>query len=277
MFNEIDVDFLLWYMEQGLLQYFNLVEGCLDMIKAEETNQNFTYDWIIRTRVDGYWSGPFPPLSTLNSSNYYVPFGSAYGGLNDRLGVGNSQTSTAALSRLRLLPLIHHHGDRNLNSETAFKAQLTVAKVPYSFMSFPFCILSYRKYSWPPTYWGVPVASLSTNGPLNGAKCRPCSSKASGSEAQAVIDKLAKGWGWPGLIQGLQLCDAHDDWEAQWEKIYEKASGVLISGDSQNVTTRTPAECVQDVEEFQKQWEVWDAPTAKLICSEGKTQKTRKT
>ncbi|XP_024399824.1 uncharacterized protein [Physcomitrium patens] len=255
---------------QGLLQYFHLVEGCLEMITEHESKHNIKYDWIVRTRVDGYWRGPLPPLSSFNSSVYYIPHGSHYGGLNDRLGIGNSENSRVALSRLSLLPLLHKRGARNLNSETAFKAQLKFTNLWYSSTNFPFCILTYRKYSWPPAYFGVPVASLSTKGDLNGAKCRPCTPKSSGSEAQRLVSKLSKGWGWPGLIDGLELCDAHQDWEPQWRTVYEKESGEQLSGDAQRVTTRSVSECVRDMEEFQKQWEVWDAPPPLKICSEGR-------
>uniref|UniRef100_A0A7I4BJV0 DUF7796 domain-containing protein n=1 Tax=Physcomitrium patens TaxID=3218 RepID=A0A7I4BJV0_PHYPA len=213
---------------QGLLQYFHLVEGCLEMITEHESKHNI------------------------------------------KLGIGNSENSRVALSRLSLLPLLHKRGARNLNSETAFKAQLKFTNLWYSSTNFPFCILTYRKYSWPPAYFGVPVASLSTKGDLNGAKCRPCTPKSSGSEAQRLVSKLSKGWGWPGLIDGLELCDAHQDWEPQWRTVYEKESGEQLSGDAQRVTTRSVSECVRDMEEFQKQWEVWDAPPPLKICSEGR-------
>ncbi|XP_024394928.1 uncharacterized protein [Physcomitrium patens] len=257
---------------QGLLQYFNLVEGCLGLISEYEKKHNIKYDWIVRTRVDGYWTGPLPPLSSLNPSVYHIPEGSHYGGLNDRLGVGNAETSRVALSRLSLLPLLHQRGARNLNSETAFKAQLRYSNVRYSLTSFPFCILTYRKYAWPPAYFGVPVASLSTKGDMNGVKCKPCTPKATGSEAQAIVSKLGKGWGFPGHIEGLELCDARQDWEPQWRTIYEKESGQEFSSDAKNVTTRSIAECVRDMEEFQKQWEVWDAPPAQVICSKGSNE-----
>lgn len=258
---------------QGLLQYFNLVEGCRGMITEHENKHNIKYDWIVRTRVDGYWSGPLPSLSSFDPSFYYIPDGSHYGGLNDRLGIGNADTSRVALSRLSLLPFLHQHNGRNLNSETSFKAQLEFSKVPFKVTKFPFCILTQRRYSWPPAYFGVPVMSLSTKGAMNGAKCRPCSPKSTGSEAQAILAKLGKGWGWPGLIEGLELCDARDAWERQWHEIYERVSGEQLSGDALKVTTRSVAECIQDVEEFQKQWEVWDAPSAKVICSVGRDDK----
>ncbi|KAG0585774.1 hypothetical protein M758_2G036900 [Ceratodon purpureus] len=258
---------------QGLLQYFNLVEGCLGMIKDHEHKHNIKYDWIVRTRVDGYWSGPLPPLSSFDPSFYYIPDGSHYGGLNDRLGIGNADTSRVALSRLSLLPFLHQHGGRNLNSETAFKAQLEFSKVTYKLSKFPFCILTLRRYAWPPAYFGVPVMSLSTKGAMNGAKCRPCTPKSTGREAQVILSKLGKGWGWPGLIDGLELCDARDEWEPQWHQIYERDSGEQLSGDALNVTTRSIADCIRDIEEFQKQWEVWEAPPAKDICSLGKDGK----
>lgn len=238
------------------------------MIHDHETKHNISYDWIVRTRVDGYWNGPLPQMQTLNSSVYYIPEGSHYGGLNDRLGIGSPATSKVALSRLSLLPFLHQHGGRNLNSETAFKAQLEFSKVPYSMSKVPFCILTYRSYSWPPAYYGVPVMALSTSGALNGAKCRPCTAASTGGGAQGILSKLGKGWGWPGSIEGAELCDAHAGWEAQWPEIYERNVGEQLSGAAKNVTTRSLEECVRDVEELQQQWEVWDAPSATEICSQ---------
>jgi len=249
---------------QGLLQYFNLVEGCLSMIHEHEKEHNVSYDWIVRTRVDGYWSGPLPPVESFISSVYYIPDGSHYGGLNDRLGIGDPATSKVALSRLSLLPFLHKHGGRNLNSETAFKAQLQFSKVVYHVSRFPFCILTYRKYAWPPEYFGVPVMSLSTSGALNGAKCRPCTPKATGNGAQNILSKLGKGWGYPGRIEGAELCDARGDWEPHWPEVYEKHSGEQVD---KNVTTRSVADCIRDLEEFQKQWQSWDAPSPMEICS----------
>ncbi|KAI3762162.1 hypothetical protein L1987_52586 [Smallanthus sonchifolius] len=87
---------------QGLLQYFNLVEGCLTMIQSYQHQHNFTYNWIVRTRVDGYWSAQLSPELFI-PKKYVVPSGSSYGGFNDRFGIGDYTTSVAALSRLSMI------------------------------------------------------------------------------------------------------------------------------------------------------------------------------
>lgn len=249
---------------QGLLQYFHLVEGCLDMIARHERREGIRYDWVARTRVDGFWAGSVPPLSSLDASIYYVPVGSQFGGLNDRFGLGSRNATVAALSRVSLLPLLYSRGRRRLNSEAAFKAQLEEMRVPFETISLPFCILSRRRYS---SWWGVPVASIGTAGALNGAKCRPCTPVAVGVEAERAVRKLSKRWAWPGCVRGLALCDGSGDWEENWEELYAAAAGRRFEKQRQRVLLRSSAECEADVVRSGKQWATWDAPPAEEICS----------
>ncbi|BBN06264.1 hypothetical protein MPTK1_3g19660 [Marchantia polymorpha subsp. ruderalis] len=254
---------------QGLLQYFSLVEGCLDMISEHETKHKFKYDWIIRTRVDGYWTGPLPPVTTWDPKHYHVPYGSSFGGLNDRFGVGTRNTSWTALSRLSLIPQLHERGFRNLNSETSFRSQLTSSNVTVELGEFPFCILSARKYAWPPTRWGVPVASIKSKGNLNGAKCRPCHPAAIGDRAMDVLAGIDSGWGWIGPVHrgDIQLCDSTQDDEVGWEDVFDEVSGMELALIRRKITNRTVKECIRDVKVFAKSWEVWIAPSAEILCA----------
>ncbi|KAG6550753.1 hypothetical protein Mapa_007657 [Marchantia paleacea] len=251
---------------QGLLQYFQLVEGCLDMIQAYERLHGFSYAWVIRTRVDGYWNAPMPQMEFFKKSYYYVPHGSGYGGLNDRLGVGTRELSTIALSRMALLPKIHELGYRGLYSETAFQAQFTSCNVEVKFSTFPFCVLSTRKYPWPPKVYGVPVMSIGSKGPLNGAKCRPCTPLAVGRHARSIVNASDRSVAWVGPTEDPQLCDARGDWEDQWEGIFDEISGPDAADARKKISSRTFDECVRDVEDFQQQWEVWDAPSSEILC-----------
>ncbi|KAH9308338.1 hypothetical protein KI387_036249 [Taxus chinensis] len=251
---------------QGLLQYFNLVEGCLTMIKTYQLKHNITYDWIVRTRVDGYWNGPLPPPESYSNKKYIVPVGSQFGGLNDRIGIGNMKTSEVALSRISLIPLLYAGGYKRLNSETAFKHQLDVKGVQYLLKTFPFCILSERKYEWPPSTWGVPVVSLSSKGHLNGAKCRPCTPVLKGTDAMNIIESLTRSWSWTLTTPGLELCDAHDKWEENWEQIFDKAAGPQFSALRQKVKIHNLTDCIKDFEAMKQKTADWDAPPASTIC-----------
>ncbi|XP_010266124.1 PREDICTED: uncharacterized protein LOC104603727 [Nelumbo nucifera] len=254
---------------QGLLQYFNLVEGCLTMIKAYQTQNNFTYDWIVRTRVDGYWSAPLHPDNFI-PGRYLVPSGSGYSGLNDRLGIGDLNTSAIALSRLSLISHLDSAGFRQLNSEAAFKAQLTTQRVPYLTNRLPFCIVSDRKYAFPPMRYGVPVASLSSPGPLSGTKCRPCTPVCSGPCVADVVATLYKGWSWTDWSNGsLQLCDAHAEWEPGWEKIFDRVAGKKLAAVRRRVGSLNLADCVSDFEEMKRRTVNWEAPPATEICRVG--------
>ncbi|KAE8057361.1 hypothetical protein FH972_014062 [Carpinus fangiana] len=255
---------------QGLLQYFNLVEGCLTMIKAHQKQKNFTYDWIVRTRVDGYWNAPLHPRNFV-PGKYLVPPGSTYGGLNDRFGVGDLNTSTVALSRLSLIPQLDLAGFQQLNSETSFRAQLTIRSVPYLTKRLPFCVVTDRRYSFPPIQYGVPVAALSSPGPLSGAKCRPCKPVCEGSCVASVMSSLNRGWSWTDWGNGtLRLCDAHGEWESGWERIFDRIAGKNFARARKRVRDLTLEQCVEDFNEMKRRMTgKWESPPPEAICRLG--------
>ncbi|KAK6118943.1 hypothetical protein DH2020_047322 [Rehmannia glutinosa] len=254
---------------QGLLQYFNLVEGCLTMIKAYQEENNFTYDWIIRTRVDGYWSDPLGPENFI-PGKYLVPPGSSYGGLNDRFGVGDYNTSVVALSRLSLIPQLDSAGLAQLNSEAAFKAQLTTQKIQFTTKRLPFCIVSDRRYNFPPARFGVPVAAISSPGPLSGAKCRPCKPICTGSCVGPIMNGLYKGWSWTDWgNNSVELCDAHSEWENGWEKLFDDVAGKNLASARKKVWGLSMGKCVDGFDRMKKRVAHWDGPTSDEICRLG--------
>ncbi|CAA6673546.1 unnamed protein product [Spirodela intermedia] len=228
---------------QGLLQYFNMVEGCLPMIRNQESKRNFSYDWIVRTR------------------------GSRYGGLNDRFGSGDGRTSRAALSRLSLIPSLDAAGYRSLNSESAFKAQLHTARVAYREHRLPFCVLSERRYAFPPVMYDVPVVSVGSHGPMSGAKCRPCRPACVGQCVAEVMQTLETGWSWTEWRNGsLELC------------VFDEVAGEEAAATRRRVASLDMATCVEGFRELCRRSASWDAPSYDEICSlglKGTSNKTR--
>ncbi|WOK92858.1 hypothetical protein Cni_G01550 [Canna indica] len=254
---------------QGLLQYFDLVEGCLRMIKSHEYKGNFTYDWIVRTRVDGYWSAPLD-VKAFKRGKYVVPSGSRYGGLNDRLGVGDRATSEVALSRLSLIPRLDAVGCQQLNSESAFRAQLTTSEVRWEEAAVPFCVVSDRQYEYPPGRYGVPVASMGSKGPLSGTKCRPCEAVCTGACAAEVAAALDPGWSWTEWRNGtLQICDGSSGWPEGWEGIFDGVAGPDMAAVRKSVAELDVAACVNDFETMRMKAASWEAPPAVELCELG--------
>ncbi|RDX58141.1 hypothetical protein CR513_62565, partial [Mucuna pruriens] len=257
---------------QGLLQYFNLVEGCLTMINSHQQKNKFKYDWIVRTRVDGYWNAPLGPENFV-PGKYLVPPGSSYGGLNDRLGIGDLRISTVALSRLSLVPHLDSAGFTNLNSEAAFKAQLTTQNVTHLAKRLPFCVVSDRKYVFPPNRFGVPVAALSSPGPLSGAKCRPCKPVCTGQCVENVMELVEKEWSWTNWENGtLKLCDAHEGWELGWEKNFDRVGGKIRAAARKRIQSMKMEECLRDFIQLRKRTAHWSAPSVHKICTLGFTR-----
>ncbi|KAH9292760.1 hypothetical protein KI387_042055, partial [Taxus chinensis] len=164
------------------------------------------------------------------------------------------------MSRISLVPLLYDSGYREMNSEIAFKHQLDVKGVDYMSKTFPFCILSARKYIWPPPRWGVPVASFSSKEHLNGAKCRPCTPVLKGTDAMNIIGNLTRSWSWGMATPGLELCDAHDDWEENWEQIFDNVAGPKFSSFKQMVKNNTLTDCIKDFDAMKQKTADWDAP-----------------
>ncbi|XP_078178182.1 uncharacterized protein LOC144572468 [Carex rostrata] len=259
---------------QGLMQYFDLVEGCLDMIGAQESRGSFKYDWIVRTRVDGYWSGPLD-LKTFIPGSYVVPEGSRFGGLNDRLGIGNRFFSSVALSRLSLLPRLASAGFHDLNSESSFHEQLKLFNISTVELRFPFCILSDRQIGYPPMpiSWGIPVASISSPGPLSGAYCRPCIPRCKGKCIEKLGLEKLKSWSWTESRKGsLELCDASGPWQEDWEDIFSKVAGIAAANVMHKVKEMKIEECLREVEGLKMKAERWNGPDPIEICNLGLLQ-----
>jgi hypothetical protein len=246
------------------------------MISAQESVGSFKYDWIVRTRVDGYWAGPLD-LKTFRPDAYVVPEGSRFSGLNDRLGIGNRATSEVALSRLSLLPLLDSAGFHDLNSESAFRAQLKVNNISSEEVRFPFCIVSDRLYAYPPDKYGVPVASMGSQGPLSGVKCRPCKPICEGECLALVGPRVNQDWGWTEWTKGsMELCNATQPWEKGWEKIFDTVAGQVAAIVRRRINEMKFDECVQEMKGLRRKVKTWNAPNSTEICKLG-LQQTRLT
>ncbi|CAI5500454.1 unnamed protein product [Closterium sp. Naga37s-1] len=262
-------------LSQGLLQYFRLVEGCVDLIATHQQQHNISYRWVIRTRVDGYWTAPPPLLPSLHPSAYTIPFGFDWGGLNDRLGIGSWDASKVALRRLSALQDLFSAGYRALTSEKAFRAQMEAVGVAVARKHFHFCVVT-RRRSRGGDGCAAMMFSTATYGPLNGAKCRPCSSPcAVDDQAAAIINtvRAAGGMYRHPLPPGMQLCDAKQAWEGAWERQFDRdverqRGGKTLSWQRRNIglVAASLAHCTEQFNKLKAVSVTWDSPPPVAVC-----------
>ncbi|GJP60534.1 hypothetical protein CLOP_g17777 [Closterium sp. NIES-67] len=307
---------------QGILQYFRLVEGCLPLIEHEEkTNRaGQLYRWVLRTRLDGYWSAPAPPLSSFigwvetvgekgeggragggggegggvgaerkeeestgKKAVYIVPYGSNWGGVNDRFGFGRREESVVAVSRLAMLGEVNRYRQtigvtRQMNSEVTFKLQLKSWGIQVEPASLPFCVLSRRAF--PDTCSSITV-SINASVPLNGAKCQPCHPCAQGKEVEAILKATSpSAETWLGPVQsGVAFCPggkgkgtggsgSEGSWPLDWEEIYRRTVGDELAGRQRRIRRRVAEidTCTRFLEKMKGEVSNWDAPSPLALC-----------
>ncbi|CAI7785953.1 unnamed protein product, partial [Closterium sp. NIES-53] len=302
---------------QGILQYFRLIEGCLPLIEREENTNRAgqPYRWVLRTRLDGYWSAPAPLLSSFigwagkgaerreggagggggggpegkegesmgERAAYVVPYGSNWGGVNDRFGFGTREESVVALSRLAMLDEVNRYRQRigikrQMNSEVTFKLQLKSRDIAVQPASLPFCVLSRRAF---PDACSSITVSINASVPLNGAKCQPCHPCAEGKEVEAILNATSPSSDkWLGPVQsGVAFCPggkgrgkgrsgAEGSWPSDWEEIFRRTVGDELAARQRRIRSRVGEidTCTRLLEKMRATVSNWDAPSPLALC-----------
>ncbi|GJP75332.1 hypothetical protein CLOP_g5784 [Closterium sp. NIES-67] len=258
--------------DQGMLQYLRLVEGCVWLIRTYEERHSMRFDWVVRSRVDTYWSKPPPALASFGVDEYTVPWGTDCMGLNDRFGAGTWETAAPALHRLSMLRDMGTMGYSNLNSEGGFKVQLEVANVSVGRADLPFCVVSRRVYP----DGMMPVAALTSTAPLNGAKCRPCTDPATGYEAIHRLHYYApmahigppaskrRAYG-----RGIHLCNERQPWEANWSAVFDQTVGPKLAEMRRAIMAvrENVRECSRNFAKMTRAAEAWHGPAPEAVCA----------
>ncbi|GBG68474.1 hypothetical protein CBR_g3019 [Chara braunii] len=257
---------------QGLLQYFNLVEGCNDLIEGYERRHGVQFSWIVRGRLDTFWVSPLElKLETLDPAKYYVPFGSSWRGLNDRFSIGSRVTSHVAFARMSALRKLHERGLKGLNSEMALWYQLNVSKVAIGQLTnVPFCVLSRREYEWPPVN---PVVKVGSVWALNGVKCGPCVPAVHDlTEHLARFKKLESYW-LQQEMRDVEICNQRGNWPPDWEELYDSGVGEPYVSLRKRLKLRSLTECQHEVRDAIRKVESWDGPGEESLCARGRMGK----
>ena len=221
----------------------------------EKSHRQSRYTWVIRTRPDSYWTAAPTSAITLALSHflndtYLAPAGSRFFGVNDRFAGSSRDTAALTLPRLSVLPDLRREFKTKLNSEGALKQALILKGVRVKEVDLPFCVLGHHNSSPPTWACASPVASLTqSQGPLNGAKCRPCSSPLFGRErTYEVLQALRRDCGRIRAdSRGVVLCNASGEWEVGWERVFDEFVGAAAVHTRLSVAKRSQERCTVDL------------------------------
>eukprot|EP00850_Spirogloea_muscicola_P015481 SM000119S25624 [mRNA] locus=s119:6953:15472:+ [translate_table: standard] len=250
---------------QGLLQYLTLVEQCGQVIEDAEAAGGFAYSWVLRTRPDGLWSGPPPPLASLDAAGYYVPHGSDYDGLNDRLSLANRSASRVGLAWLSTLPELRAKaGATAIGAEKHMEELLKLGGLLSAVRRarFPFCVLTKRSFRFPPAEpLHTPVVPIGFDGADGGKYCWPCR-----PVRQSSLDPRLRQW-----FATKHFCNTtSQEWPPQWRRLFDKAVTEGAAQARQHFAKhRNLFHCMRGLANFKRTVPTWEGPSALAICIEG--------
>ncbi|CAI5463188.1 unnamed protein product [Closterium sp. Yama58-4] len=210
---------------------------------------------------------------------YIVPYGSNWGGVNDRFGFGRREESVVALSRLAMLDEVNRYRQRigvtrQMNSEVTFKLQLKSRDISIQPANLPFCVLSRRAF---PDACSSITVSINASVPLNGAKCQPCHPCAQGKEVEAILNATSPSSDkWLGPVQsGVAFCPGGkgrgkgQSWPSDWEEIYRRTAGDELGARQRRIRRRVGEidTCTRFLEKMKETVSNWDAPSPLALCT----------
>ncbi|GAQ85767.1 RING/FYVE/PHD zinc finger superfamily protein [Klebsormidium nitens] len=252
---------------QGLLQYFALVESCQAAITAHERTHRFRYAYVLRTRPDGFWNAPPPPLSTFERDTYYAPNGVDFDGVNDRLGLGGRRIMSKMLARSSTRSELYAAGLRNANSEIALKAQLKIRGVKLARLDFPFCVITRRTFPFVDRPEEVPVVPIGSAVTLNGVYCKPCTPMLAGQRAFDKMGGYRKSLRWFGTPRaGAEICNSTAEWERNWERAFDAKVGPQLAAARHAFRNETFDACKRRVANFVQEIPEWRGPSPREMC-----------
>jgi hypothetical protein len=249
------------------LQYFALIETCQQAILDHERANRFRYTWILRTRPDGFWNAPPPPLHTFEPKTYYVPNGVDFDGVNDRLAFGARGVVIKMLARSSTIRELWAAGLRSANSEIALKAQLRIRDVKLKRLDFPFCVITRRTFPFVDRPEEVPVVPIGSAVTLNGVYCKPCTPMLTGQAAFNKMGSYRKSLRWFGKPrEGAEICNSTAEWEGGWERAFDAKVGTKLARQRGFYHNETLDACKERVAGFVEEVPIWRGPSARDMC-----------
>ncbi|KAB1206447.1 hypothetical protein CJ030_MR7G000097 [Morella rubra] len=85
------------------------------------------------------------------------------------------------------------------------------------------------------------------------------------------MSSLDLGWSWTyWLNETIELCDAHGEWEAGWERIFDRVPRKKLTAKRKRVRNLKLQGCIDDFKEMKRRKTGrWETPSVEEICRLG--------